>query len=189
MLMLDVSCGCALMVAAVAAYGSYERPCEFALLGGADPVGAGLWSLSVDGCYWPLWGCSRPAGQPPSPPRETIVPTALGWFGRIDMLVNMLRSLGNRHGVTRPGGDRGTRPRLPHPQVAVELIWSSRRARPAARDAVGGVARRGSRPGTRRTSRVRRRWWHRNGLRPRPASEHNIRTCRTAHVKRLSAWR
>jgi hypothetical protein len=41
--------GCALIVAAVAAYGSYEHQRDFALHGGADPVTAGLWPLSVDG--------------------------------------------------------------------------------------------------------------------------------------------
>ncbi|HEV2780213.1 MAG TPA: DUF2637 domain-containing protein [Actinophytocola sp.] len=41
--------GCALIVAAVAAYGSYEHQRDFALHGGADPVGAALWPLSVDG--------------------------------------------------------------------------------------------------------------------------------------------
>ncbi|MGH3468268.1 MAG: DUF2637 domain-containing protein, partial [Thermocrispum sp.] len=41
--------GCALVVAAVAAYASYERQREFALRGGADPTSAALWPLSVDG--------------------------------------------------------------------------------------------------------------------------------------------
>jgi hypothetical protein len=41
--------GCALIVAAVAAYGSYEHQRDFALHSGADPVTAGLWPLSVDG--------------------------------------------------------------------------------------------------------------------------------------------
>jgi hypothetical protein len=41
--------GCALIVAAVAAYGSYEHQRDFALHGGADQVSAGLWPLSVDG--------------------------------------------------------------------------------------------------------------------------------------------
>jgi Protein of unknown function (DUF2637) len=40
---------CALVVAAVAAYASYEHQRGFALAGGADPFGARLWPLSVDG--------------------------------------------------------------------------------------------------------------------------------------------
>lgn len=39
----------ALVVAAVAAYASYEHQREFVLRGDADPTSAGLWSLSVDG--------------------------------------------------------------------------------------------------------------------------------------------
>jgi hypothetical protein len=41
--------GCALIVAAVAAYGSYQHQRDFALHGGADPVSAAMWPLSVDG--------------------------------------------------------------------------------------------------------------------------------------------
>jgi Protein of unknown function (DUF2637) len=41
--------GCALVVAGVAAYASYEHQREFAVRGGADPTGAALWPLSVDG--------------------------------------------------------------------------------------------------------------------------------------------
>jgi hypothetical protein len=41
--------GCALIVAAVAAYGSYQHQRDFARHGGADPVSAVLWPLSVDG--------------------------------------------------------------------------------------------------------------------------------------------
>jgi uncharacterized protein DUF2637 len=41
--------GCALLVAAVAAYSSYEHQRGFALRGGADATSAGLWPLSVDG--------------------------------------------------------------------------------------------------------------------------------------------
>lgn len=41
--------GCALIVAAVAAYASYEHQSEFARRGGADPTSAALWPLSVDG--------------------------------------------------------------------------------------------------------------------------------------------
>jgi hypothetical protein len=41
--------GCALVVAAVAAYASYEHQREYALVGGSDPVSAALWPLSVDG--------------------------------------------------------------------------------------------------------------------------------------------
>ncbi|MEU5270634.1 DUF2637 domain-containing protein [Streptomyces hygroscopicus] len=41
--------GCATVVAAVAGYASYEHQREFALHGGADPTGASLWPLSVDG--------------------------------------------------------------------------------------------------------------------------------------------
>jgi hypothetical protein len=37
------------MVAGVAAYSSYEHQRHFAAVGGADPVGAKLWPLSVDG--------------------------------------------------------------------------------------------------------------------------------------------
>src|SRR5262249_43554120 len=41
--------GCALIVAGVAAYGSYQHQRDFALHGGADPVSAARWPLSVDG--------------------------------------------------------------------------------------------------------------------------------------------
>lgn len=41
--------GCALIVAAVAAYSSYEHQRGFALHGGADAMSAALWPLSVDG--------------------------------------------------------------------------------------------------------------------------------------------
>jgi hypothetical protein len=41
--------GCALVVAGVAAYSSYAHQRHFALVGGADPVSAALWPLSVDG--------------------------------------------------------------------------------------------------------------------------------------------
>lgn len=41
--------GCTLIVAAVAAYSSYEHQREFALRFGADPTNAALWPLSVDG--------------------------------------------------------------------------------------------------------------------------------------------
>jgi hypothetical protein len=41
--------GCALIVAGVAAYSSYEHQRHFAVEGGADPANAGLWPLSVDG--------------------------------------------------------------------------------------------------------------------------------------------
>ncbi|MFC8672064.1 DUF2637 domain-containing protein [Streptomyces griseorubiginosus] len=40
---------CALVVAGVAAYASYVHQREFARQGGADPVSASLWPLSVDG--------------------------------------------------------------------------------------------------------------------------------------------
>ncbi|WP_372448327.1 DUF2637 domain-containing protein [Kibdelosporangium banguiense] len=40
---------CALLVAAVAAYASYQHQRAFALEGGADAVSAALWPLSVDG--------------------------------------------------------------------------------------------------------------------------------------------
>lgn len=40
---------CAVVVAAVAAYASYEHQRTFALRGGADAAGASLWPLSVDG--------------------------------------------------------------------------------------------------------------------------------------------
>lgn len=40
---------CAGVVAAVAAYASYEHQRTFAIRGGADPAGASLWPLSVDG--------------------------------------------------------------------------------------------------------------------------------------------
>jgi hypothetical protein len=39
----------ALVVAAVAAYASYQHQRAFALHGGADATSAGLWPLSVDG--------------------------------------------------------------------------------------------------------------------------------------------
>ncbi|MGP3979637.1 DUF2637 domain-containing protein [Streptomyces sp. KR80] len=41
--------GCALVVSAVAAYASYRHQRDFALHGGADPMSAALWPLSVDG--------------------------------------------------------------------------------------------------------------------------------------------
>jgi hypothetical protein len=41
--------GCALIVAAVAAYSSYEHQRTFAVRGGADATSAALWPLSVDG--------------------------------------------------------------------------------------------------------------------------------------------
>jgi hypothetical protein len=41
--------GCALVVAGVAAYASYQHQRGFALRGGADATSAGLWPLSVDG--------------------------------------------------------------------------------------------------------------------------------------------
>lgn len=41
--------GSALVVAAVAGYASYQHQREFALRGGAEPVSAALWPLSVDG--------------------------------------------------------------------------------------------------------------------------------------------
>jgi hypothetical protein len=41
--------GCALIVAAVAAYASYEHQREFALGGGSNSTSAALWPLSVDG--------------------------------------------------------------------------------------------------------------------------------------------
>ncbi|HEX5401874.1 MAG TPA: DUF2637 domain-containing protein [Pseudonocardiaceae bacterium] len=41
--------GCALLVAGVAAYASYQHQREFALHAGADATSAGLWPLSVDG--------------------------------------------------------------------------------------------------------------------------------------------
>ncbi|WP_181785490.1 DUF2637 domain-containing protein [Streptomyces phytophilus] len=41
--------GCAVVVAAVAAYASYEHQRAFAFHGGADPTSAALWPLSVDG--------------------------------------------------------------------------------------------------------------------------------------------
>jgi hypothetical protein len=41
--------GCALIVASVAAYGSYQHQRHFALHGGADPISAAIWPLSVDG--------------------------------------------------------------------------------------------------------------------------------------------
>ncbi|MFC8431820.1 DUF2637 domain-containing protein [Streptomyces sp. NPDC057253] len=40
---------CALVVAGVAAYASYVHQREFARQGGADPVSASMWPLSVDG--------------------------------------------------------------------------------------------------------------------------------------------
>jgi hypothetical protein len=40
---------CALLVAAVAAYASYQYHRTFAVEGGADAVSAALWPLSVDG--------------------------------------------------------------------------------------------------------------------------------------------
>jgi hypothetical protein len=40
---------CALIVALVAAYASYEHQRHFALNGGADPTSSSLWPLSVDG--------------------------------------------------------------------------------------------------------------------------------------------
>ncbi|WP_399498487.1 DUF2637 domain-containing protein [Streptomyces sp. P17] len=42
-------CGCALVVAGVAAYAPHVHQRDFALQGGADEVSASLWPLSVDG--------------------------------------------------------------------------------------------------------------------------------------------
>ncbi|WP_419995080.1 DUF2637 domain-containing protein [Streptomyces boninensis] len=44
-----VRSGCAVVVSGVAAYSSYVHQRAFALQGGADPVSAALWPLSVDG--------------------------------------------------------------------------------------------------------------------------------------------
>lgn len=57
--------GCALIVAAVAAYSSYEHQRHFALVGGADPANAGLWPLSVDGLLLlATVGLVKPGHQP-----------------------------------------------------------------------------------------------------------------------------
>jgi hypothetical protein len=56
--------GCAVVVAAVAAYASYEHQRVFALRGGADPAGASLWPLSVDGLLvLATIGLLKPAAQ------------------------------------------------------------------------------------------------------------------------------
>ena len=52
--------GCALMVAAVAAYASFEHQRAFALRGGADPTNAMLWPLSVDGLLLATVGLLKP---------------------------------------------------------------------------------------------------------------------------------
>jgi hypothetical protein len=52
------------VVAAVAAYASYEHQRTFAVGGGADPVGASLWPLSVDGLLvLSTIGLLKPADQ------------------------------------------------------------------------------------------------------------------------------
>jgi uncharacterized protein DUF2637 len=63
--------GCALVVAGVAAYASYEHQREFAVRGGADPTGAALWPLSVDG----LLVLATVGQDPPSdlPPHRVVV--------------------------------------------------------------------------------------------------------------------
>lgn len=55
---------CAVVVAAVAAYASYEHQRDFALRGGADRAGAYLWPLSVDGLLLlATIGLLKPADQ------------------------------------------------------------------------------------------------------------------------------
>ncbi|MGP4049771.1 DUF2637 domain-containing protein [Streptomyces sp. 2A115] len=57
-------CGCALVVAGVAAYASYVHQREFALQGGADEVSASLWPLSVDGLLLlATVGLLKPSGR------------------------------------------------------------------------------------------------------------------------------
>lgn len=58
--------GCALIVAAVAAYGSYQHQRDFALHGGADPITASLWPLSVDGLLLLATVGLLKSGQQPS---------------------------------------------------------------------------------------------------------------------------
>ncbi|MFG1672432.1 DUF2637 domain-containing protein [Streptomyces sp. Y7] len=54
---------CALVVAGVAAYASYEHQRDFARQGGADAVSAALWPLSVDGLLLlATIGLLKPAG-------------------------------------------------------------------------------------------------------------------------------
>ena len=56
--------GCALIVAAVAAYSSFEHQRGFALHGGADATNAALWPLSVDGLLLlATVGLLKPAAQ------------------------------------------------------------------------------------------------------------------------------
>ena len=57
-------CGCALVVAGVAAYASYVHQRDFALQGGADDVSASLWPLSVDGLLLlATVGLLKPSGR------------------------------------------------------------------------------------------------------------------------------
>ncbi|WP_151478544.1 DUF2637 domain-containing protein [Streptomyces albicerus] len=57
-------CGCALVVAGVAAYASYVHQRDFALQGGADEVSASLWPLSVDGLLLlATVGLLKPSGR------------------------------------------------------------------------------------------------------------------------------
>ncbi|GAB2971845.1 hypothetical protein GCM10023080_039730 [Streptomyces pseudoechinosporeus] len=55
-------CGCALVVAGIAAYASYVHQRDFALQGGADEVSASLWPLSVDGLLLATVGLLKPSG-------------------------------------------------------------------------------------------------------------------------------
>ncbi|MGW1293051.1 DUF2637 domain-containing protein [Streptomyces sp. NPDC002533] len=64
---------CALVVARVAAYASYVYQREFALRGGADPVRASLWPLSVDGLLMlSTAGLLRPVGMTSRRSRRSI---------------------------------------------------------------------------------------------------------------------
>ncbi|MGC9544158.1 DUF2637 domain-containing protein [Streptomyces sp. UG1] len=57
-------CGCALVVAGVAAYAWYVHQRDFALQGGADEVSAALWPLSVDGLLLlATVGLLKPSGR------------------------------------------------------------------------------------------------------------------------------
>lgn len=57
-------CGCAQVVAGVAAYASYVHQRDFALQGGADEVSASLWPLSVDELLLlATVGLLKPAGR------------------------------------------------------------------------------------------------------------------------------
>src|SRR6266508_2577068 len=71
--------GCALIVAAVAAYSSFEHQRGFALRGGADATNAMLWPLSVDGLLLlATVGLLKPAAQQSRRMRAAVWSAFLG---------------------------------------------------------------------------------------------------------------